>query len=513
MLAKSKYMILSATVLMFSLLSSNSMGARMEISAYHEGQVGHPATVVVSVDSVDFEISGFNLLLAVNQNAYVVNRVTPDQMFEDCQWEYFTYRLIHDSAQYYNLGDYTDLLSITALADVSSGFTPQCYGLGSAYDLVEIEFLLGLPYPGHWLDCMWQPIRFYWRDCSDNVLYSRNNDTFYTAAELFEYGYPDPVTYTFPGFGVPDPPCPDPPGQVAVNSLTLQNGGIDSYCLLYPLKGDVNLNDLHYELSDLVLNVNYFIWGTIVFVRDPGWQLDQCDVDYNGMVTVSDLIFFIRIVLGDTAPILSPLKVHPCATASLTTSEGKRLLSLDAGSDVGAVYLRFASDNGQVLTSSDVTFFSPAFTMGNIGDTTTMLLMDLEGGPAVERGSHLLFELDDIDARLVELQVVDMYGNLFKLDYNEVTLPNNLTLQQNYPNPFNPATTIGFFLPIEADWSMDIYNITGQLVRQFRGHNGGDVEVLWDGCDSYSNEVASGIYLYRLESGESSAVRKMMLLK
>lgn len=513
MLAKSKYTILSATVLMFSLFSSPSMGAKMEISAYHEGQVGHPATVVVSVDSVDFEISGFNLLLAVDQTSYAVNRITPGQMFEDCEWEYFTYRLIHDSAQYYNLGDYTDLLNITGLASVSSGFIPQCYGLGSAYDLVEIEFLLGLPYPGHWLDCMWQPIRFYWRDCGDNVLYSRNNDTVFTASELFEYGYTDPVTYTFPGFGVPDPPCPDPPGQVAVNSLTLRNGGIDSYCLLYPLKGDVNLNDLHYELSDLVLNVNYFIWGMIVFVRDPGWQLDQCDVDYNGMVTVSDLIFFIRIVLGDTAPILSPLKVHPCATASLTTSEGKRLLSLDAGSDVGAIYLRFVSDNGQVLTSSDVTFFGPAFTMGNIGDTTTMLLMDLEGGPALESGAHLLFELDDTDARLVELQVVDMYGLPFKLDYNEVTLPNKLALQQNYPNPFNPATTIGFYLPVETDWSLGIYNIAGQLVRQFSGHNSGDVEVLWDGCDSYSNEVASGIYLYRLESGESSAVRKMMLLK
>ena len=87
MLAKSKYMILCATVLMCLLFSSSSMGAKMEISAYHEGQVGHPATVVVSVDSVDFEISGFNLLLAVNQNAYVVNSVTPGQMFEDCEWE------------------------------------------------------------------------------------------------------------------------------------------------------------------------------------------------------------------------------------------------------------------------------------------------------------------------------------------------------------------------------------------------------------------------------------------
>jgi hypothetical protein len=514
MLSKSKYTILSATVLMCLLFSSPSMGARMEISAFQEGQVGHPATVAVSIDSMDFEISGFNLLLAVDQSSYALNSVKPGQIFEDCEWEYFTYRIIHDSAQYYNLGNYTDLLNITALANVSFGSTPQCYGLGSAYDLVEIEFLLSLPYPGHWIDCMWLPIRFYWRDCEDNVLYSRSNDTVYTASELFDYGYPDPVTYTFPGFGVPDPPCPDPPERVTVNSLTLRNGGIDSYCLLYPLKGDVNLNDLHYELSDLVLAVNYFMWGMIVFVRDPGWQLDQCDIDYNGMVTVSDIIFFVRIVLGDIPPILGPYKVSPyTTTVSLTTSEEKRLLSMNAGSDVGAVYLRFVSDNDQMPTSSDVTFFGPAFTMGNIGDTTTMLLVDLEGRPALSSGTHLLFELDDTNARLVELQVVDTYGLPFKLDYNEVALPDNFALKQNYPNPFNPSTTISFYLPVEGDWSLGVYNIAGQLVRQFNGHNSGDVEVFWDGRDSYSNEVASGIYLYRLESGESSAVRKMMLLK
>lgn len=511
-----EYTILGASVLIFSLLATTSLGARIDISVENEGQVGHPAILAVSVDSLEFDISGFNLLLAVDQSSYVVNRITPGQFFEDCGWEYFTYRVIHDSAQHYNLGDYTDLLNITALASVSSGYTATCYGAGAAYDLVQIECLLGLPYPGHWLDGMWLPIRFFWRDCNDNVLYSRNSDTVYAAAELFEYDYPDPipVTYPFPGFGVPDPPCPDPPGQVAVNSLTLQNGGIDVFCLLYPLKGDVNLNSIHYELSDLLLFVNYFIWGQIVFVIQPDWQLDQCDIDYNGMITTSDLILMVRIVLGDIPPILGPLyKEIPQAMASLSTSEGKTLLTLDASRDVGALYLRFVSDNGQALTPSDVTFYGPAFTMGHIGDTTTMLLVDTEGRLALESGSHLLFDLADADARLVELQVVDMYGNPFKLEYNETTLPKSFALQQNYPNPFNPTTTIDFYLLDKVEWTLSIYNVAGQLVREFSGHNRGDVEVLWDGRDSDGNQVASGIYLYCLKSSENTAVRKMMLLR
>jgi len=511
---RSKYIVLGISMMIFSLLASPSMGARMEISVENEGQVGHPANIAVSVDSLGFDISGFNLLLAVDQSSYVVNQIAPGQFFEDCEWEYFTYRIIHDSAQYYDLGDYTDLLNITALASVSSGFTPLCYGSDSAYDLVQIECLLGLPYPGHWLDGMFLPIRFFWRDCEDNVLYSRNNDTVYTAAELFEYGYPDPVDYPFPGFGVPDPPCPDPPGQVAVNSLILQNGGIDVYCLHFPLKGDVNLNGIHYELSDLLLFVNYFIWGQIVFIIQPDWQLDQCDINNDGIVSIADLVLFIRIVIGDIPPILGPpYKSIPQASAFLTMSKERNLLMLDADRDIGAVYLRFVCENGQVLTSSDVAFFGSVFTMGSISDTTTMLLVDTEGRPVLSSGSHWLFELAETGARLVEFQIVDTYGNPFKLEYNEVTLPNNFSLQQNYPNPFNPVTTIDFNLPAQAEWSLSIYNVAGQLVREFAGCNSGSVKVLWDGCDSQSNEVASGIYFYRLKSDQNSAVRKMMFLK
>ncbi len=512
---KCRYAFTVVALLIFSLSASATMAARVQIFSYHGGQVGHPATITVSVDSLDFEISGFNLLIAVDQSSYAVTSVTPGQFFEDCSWEYFTYRIIHDSAQYYNLGDYTDLLNIVALASVSSGFNPSCYSGGTTYNLAQVECLLGLPIPGRPLECEWLPIRFYWRDCDDNVLYSRDNDTVYTAVELFEYGFPDPdpVTYPFPGFGIPDPPCPDPPGQAVVSSLAFQNGGIDVCCLPNSLKGDVNLNGIHYEMADLVLFVNYFTWGLIVFITQPDWQLDQCDINFDGMVTVGDLVLLIRIVVGDIPPILGPYKIASQATASLTWSAGKTRLTLDAGEDVGAVYLRFVSDDGRVLNSSDVTFFGPDFTVGNIGDTTTMLLVDTEGQPALEGGSLLILELPDNDARLVEIQVADMNGNPFKLDYNEATLPRGFSLLQNYPNPFNPVTTISFSLPVKAEWSLSIYNVAGQLVREFNGCNNGEVEVLWDGRDSHANDVASGVYFYRLECGENIAVRKMMLLK
>ncbi len=91
----------------------------------------------------------------------------------------------------------------------------------------------------------------------------------------------------------------------------------------------------------------------------------------------------------------------------------------------------------------------------------------------------------------------------------------NLKLSQNYPNPFNPKTYIEFSLSKACDVKIDIYNICGQkiktLVDQYfrEGHNVVD----WDGRDDSKNEVASGIYFYKLSAGELSQTKKMILLR
>ncbi len=83
-------------------------------------------------------------------------------------------------------------------------------------------------------------------------------------------------------------------------------------------------------------------------------------------------------------------------------------------------------------------------------------------------------------------------------------------LNANYPNPFNPVTEISFDLKVATDVTLDIYNITGQKVTTLiRGQlEAGNHTVTWDGSD-----VASGVYLYRLEAGNHVESRKMVLLK
>ncbi|MCK4339661.1 MAG: T9SS type A sorting domain-containing protein [Candidatus Cloacimonetes bacterium] len=94
--------------------------------------------------------------------------------------------------------------------------------------------------------------------------------------------------------------------------------------------------------------------------------------------------------------------------------------------------------------------------------------------------------------------------------------PKEFTLYQNYPNPVKGSTTISFSLPENTEKvEILIYNIKGQLVKNL-GVPGYELRVgkaVWDGKDNNGNQLASGIYFYKLISGEKTAVKKMILLR
>lgn len=100
---------------------------------------------------------------------------------------------------------------------------------------------------------------------------------------------------------------------------------------------------------------------------------------------------------------------------------------------------------------------------------------------------------------------------------DESLLPNpGFCLRQNYPNPFNPVTTIHFSIEDPAaDTSLKVYNLKGQLVRTLIDAQlaAGDHQQSWDGRDDAGNSVSSGVYLYRLQNGNSITMKKMVLSK
>ena len=88
-------------------------------------------------------------------------------------------------------------------------------------------------------------------------------------------------------------------------------------------------------------------------------------------------------------------------------------------------------------------------------------------------------------------------------------------LDQNYPNPFNPSTTILFGLSRDSHVSLKVYDISGRLVRVIADgvRPAGRYSERWDGLTSRGRKAASGIYYYRLVSGEFDETRKMILLR
>jgi hypothetical protein len=94
-------------------------------------------------------------------------------------------------------------------------------------------------------------------------------------------------------------------------------------------------------------------------------------------------------------------------------------------------------------------------------------------------------------------------------------LPNKFTLMQNYPNPFNAVTNIGFNLPLSQQVKLQVYDLLGRSVVTL--HDGflqaGSHAIKWDGRSAAGNELASGVYFYRLQAEDFDDTKKMLLIK
>jgi hypothetical protein len=93
--------------------------------------------------------------------------------------------------------------------------------------------------------------------------------------------------------------------------------------------------------------------------------------------------------------------------------------------------------------------------------------------------------------------------------------PAPTALGPNYPNPFNPSTTIAFRLAEAGTVDLRVFDVAGRLVRTLVSGrlDDGDHLVPWQGRDDAGRPVASGVYFYRLETGDFSESRRMVLAK
>lgn len=139
---------------------------------------------------------------------------------------------------------------------------------------------------------------------------------------------------------------------------------------------------------------------------------------------------------------------------------------------------------------------------------------------------HFAFMDDEEYGSSSQLTGGDLYYAAINLKFKSAWLPENQLESdivptekihlKNSPNPFNPVTNIQFSIPKESMVALSIYNIKGQKVKQLLSEKlqAGQHSVVWNGTDSNSKSVASGLYFYKLNlNGKTQVVKKCIFLK
>jgi hypothetical protein len=279
------------------------------------------------------------------------------------------------------------------------------------------------------------------------------------------------------------------------------NGGLDIICADSIDKvGDINLNGMPYEIADAVMFTRYFIDGLTAFgptaENHQNGSIAASDTNKDGLtLTVADLVYLIRVVVGDAQPYPKEGVVTSVA-ANYTHDAGVVAVS---GAQIGGVAMTVRGEVTPELLVSGMEMAS------RYDGSVTRIVVTADVNANTMNSFTGAF-VRGIDHEIITIEMADVLGNPVVAK----NVPANYALNQNYPNPFNPKTIFSFDLPKAGKYELVIYNIQGQVVLT---HNGiadapGAYSYTWD-----AEGLASGVYLYRLTSGDFTDVKKAVFLK
>jgi hypothetical protein len=476
----------------------------------------------VTLENNGTPLGGFELLITYDPSAFTFIEALRGDAISD--WEYFTYR----TGPFSNCGSGcpSGMILIVALADVNNGlphppesaFEPDGILAWLKFYVTEDREFGGQSFP----------LGFFWMDCTNNMFSSRSGDTVYVDKLIYgPFGdllWDEGDDVNFPeserifGLGAEDE-CLIGDKTAPIRCIIFNEGYI-SIC--HPdsidIRGDLNLNNIANEIGDGVLYTNYFIYGTGVFVVNLHGQIAASDVNADGKtLTVGDLVYLIRVLNGDAAPFPKLAPFANDAVVNAAVNDNTIDISSSSDVDLGAIRLSFTAENAvtkpAVELAQDLTGYKVLYDI--VGDRLNVLVYSFENASIPAGRNDIITITGAGEYELISAEASDYNGSEVVVSVNKTEIPREFGLSQNYPNPFNPETEILLSLPESDNWTLEIYNIKGQLVRQFAGYSdAGTVSVIWDSKDDYGNKVASGIYFYRGTAGDKySLTRKMVLIK
>jgi len=230
--------------------------------------------------------------------------------------------------------------------------------------------------------------------------------------------------------------------------------------------------------------------GTVAHILGNGTLTDggACNADSNadGTLNVLDVVLTVNTILGNA---------RSADATSIEINKSANEVTFDANGYVGAIQMTLSHGEDFSISLTSDALIADA----NTEDNKTTLII-------VNPGTTDLFTAVGGFAINEVLASSDGY-NYINADVN---MPISYTISDAYPNPFNPTTSIDIALDTDANVSVKVFNIMGQLVDVISEGNltAGSHAVVWD-----ASQISSGVYFINSEIGSEVNVQKIMLVK
>ena len=254
-------------------------------------------------------------------------------------------------------------------------------------------------------------------------------------------------------------------------------------------------------------------WSQLTYVVQPGQNMFKWEYIKDGMVSSgSDCAWIDDIVFpttGGTAGI-------PVASVNVTSLD---FGTIAVGQELEMPVLITNSGTASLLIRAFA--ISPFYVAE--GDASTLNLI-VPAGETVALNVKYIPYMVAYSSGTLELHTDDFATPRIDVELNGVSMPvssdDNVNpviteLRGNYPNPFNPTTTIAYSVKESGPVQIDIYNLSGQKVRTLVNSNmsAGNHTVVWNGKDSSSRSVGSGVYFFKMQAGKYTSTKKMIMMK
>jgi len=216
-------------------------------------------------------------------------------------------------------------------------------------------------------------------------------------------------------------------------------------------------------------------------------EAGQCNADINadGILNVLDIVGLVQIILNPRVDNATSVEFNVSGQEVTMTADGY----------VGAIQMTLSHGDNFTLNLTETALVADYATKGN---TTTLIIVAPEENVLFSANGE--FTIESVTAA----STADSYLNA------SVNLPKDFTVTAAYPNPFNPTTQLSLHLNAQADVSVKVFNMNGQLVDVISEGNleSGSYSFTWNGA-----HASSGVYFIQTEVGSEVHNQKIMLVK